>query len=72
MSAESQTAEPDAAPTFPTEDDIDAVLNEAKGNARTAIRLLLADLDALARDHNASVSHGFVYGRLAVVRGDAS
>lgn len=72
MSAETKPAEPDSVPAFPTEADIDAVLYEAKGDARAAIRMLLVDLDALARDHNGSVSHGFVYGRLAVVRGDAS
>lgn len=54
---------------YPTDTDIDAVLLEADGDAREAIRMLLSDLDALARDHNASVSHGYVYGRLALVRG---
>lgn len=48
------------------------MLDEAKGDARAAIRMLLVDLDLLARDHNATVSHGYVYGRLAVVRSDAS
>lgn len=72
MSAERQLAEPEAAIVFPTDADIDAVLYEAKGDARAAIRMLLVDLDLLARDHNATVSHGYVYGRLAVVRSDAS
>jgi hypothetical protein len=72
MSAERQPAEPEAAAIFPTEADVDAVLDEAKGDARAAIRMLLVDLDLLARDHNATVSHGYVYGRLAVVRSDAS
>jgi len=70
MSAETKPTKPEPVPAFPTEADIDAVLYEAKGDARAAIRMLLVDLDALARDHNASVSHGYVYGRLAVVRGD--
>lgn len=61
--------EAETAPLYPTEADIDAVLAEAGGDAREAIRMLLSDLDALARDHNASVSHGYVYGRLALVRG---
>ncbi len=61
--------EAETAPTYPTEADIDEVLAEAGGDAREAIRMLLSDLDALARDHNASVSHGYVYGRLALVRG---
>jgi hypothetical protein len=72
MSAETKPTEPDPVPAFPTEADIDAVLYEAKGDARVAIRMLLVDLDLLARDYNASVSHGYVYGRLAVVRGDVS
>ena len=61
----------DPAPPYPTDADVDAVIAEAAGDAREAIRMLLSDLDALARDHNASVSHGYVYGRLALVRGRA-
>lgn len=57
------------APAYPTDADVDAVIAEASGDAREAVRMLLSDLDALARDHNASVSHGFIYGRLALVRG---
>jgi len=72
MSAEAKPTEPHPVPAFPTEADIDAVLYEAKGDARVAIRMLLVDLDRLARDHNATVSHGYVYGRLSVVRGDVS
>ena len=56
------------APAYPTEADVDAVIAEAAGDAREAVRMLLSDLDALAWDHNASVSHGFIYGRLAVAR----
>lgn len=58
-------------PAYPTESDIDAVIAEANGNAREAIRILLHDLDVLAKDRNASVSHGYVYGRLALVRSHA-
>jgi hypothetical protein len=72
MSTARQPAEPEADATFPTEADIDVVLDETKGDARAAIRMLLVDFDLLARDHNATVSHGYVYGRLAVVRSDAS
>jgi len=56
-------------PAYPTEADVDAAIEEAAGDAREAVRMLLFDLDARARDHNASVSHGFIYGRLALVRG---
>lgn len=65
MAAERQQEQ---ATAYPTEADVDAVVAEAAGDAREAVRMLLSDLDALARDHNASVSHGYVYGRLAVVR----
>lgn len=47
---------------WPTEADIDAVLYEFKGDAREAIRALLADIATLAEDANAAVSHGFVRG----------
>jgi hypothetical protein len=41
---------------FPTENDIDAVLEEFENDARAAIRALLCDLEALAADHDASAS----------------
>lgn len=66
MSAERQ---PEPAPAYPSEADVEAVIAEAGGDAKEAVRMLLVDLDALARDRNASVSRGYVYGRLAVVRG---
>lgn len=66
MSAERQ---PEQTPSYPTEADVEAVITEAGGDAREAVRMLLVDLDALARDRNQSVSRGYVYGRLAVVRG---
>jgi hypothetical protein len=40
---------------FPTENDVDAVLEEF-GNARDAIRALLHDLDAVAADHETTAS----------------
>ncbi|TDR90227.1 hypothetical protein [Enterovirga rhinocerotis] len=54
---------PTAVPAV-TEEDVDAVLAEFGGDARAAVRGLLNDLDTLARDHAASVSHGFVRGDL--------
>ena len=51
-------------PAFPTEEDVDAVLYEFKGDAREAIRALLSDLAALAGDYEADVSNGFVRGAL--------
>jgi hypothetical protein len=64
MAAERQEEQ---APTSPTDADVDAAIAESGGDARETVRMLLSDLDVLARDHNASVSHGYVYGRLAVV-----
>ena len=57
------------ASAYPTDADVDAVTAEAKDDAREAVRMLLVDLDTLARDRNASLSRGYVYGRLAVARG---
>jgi hypothetical protein len=46
-----------------TEDEIDAVLAEAQGDPRAAIRMLLHDLASLAHDADRLVSFGFVRGR---------
>ena len=48
----------------PTDDEIDEIIAEAGGDARQAIRILLHDLAALALDADASVSRGFVRGKL--------
>jgi len=52
----------DPKPTI-TDADVDAVLAEFAGDPREAIRALLHDLDALARDADRLVSHGYVRGR---------
>jgi len=49
-------------PGFPTEGDIDTVLDEFDGNPREAIRALLSDLAILAADFEGSVSRGYVRG----------
>lgn len=54
----------DPEPAFPTEADIDAVLEEFGGDPRAAVRALLADLATLASDFEATVSHGYVRGEL--------
>ena len=46
-----------------TGEEIDAVLYEAKGDAREAIRMLLHDLAVMAQDADRLVSQGYVYGR---------
>lgn len=49
--------------TVITDQDIDAVLCEAGGDAREAIRMVLHDLAVLAADAERLVSKGFVRGR---------
>lgn len=46
-----------------TEEEVDAVLYEARGDAREAIRMLLHDLAVMAQDADRLVSHGYVRGR---------
>jgi hypothetical protein len=41
---------------FPTENDVDAVLEEFGNDPRKAIQALLCDLKAFATDHEATVS----------------
>lgn len=48
------------------EAEIDAVLAEFSGDARLAIGALLSDLDVMARDREASVSHGFTRGMIRI------
>ena len=48
---------------FPTERDIEALLEEFGGDPRAAIRALLHDLDALASDYEAAVSKGYIRSR---------
>jgi ATP-dependent exoDNAse (exonuclease V) alpha subunit len=51
-----------------TDEEIDALVAEFGGDPREAIRALLHDLAALASDSEASVSRGFVRGRLLQFR----
>lgn len=53
-------------PTTPpiTDEEIDAVLYEARGDAREAIRMLLHDLAVVAQDADRLVSQGYVRGRV--------
>lgn len=61
--AEPGEAAPD--PLEVTAVDIDAVLYEAKGDPREAIRMLLQDLAAMALDGDAASSRGFLRGRFS-------
>ena len=47
-----------------TDEEIDALVAEFGGDHRAAIRALLHDLTELALDTEASVSKGYVRGRL--------
>jgi DNA polymerase III delta prime subunit len=54
--------EPEAASRAIADEEIDAVLYEAKGDAREAIRMLLHDIAVMASDADRLVSHGYVRG----------
>ncbi len=60
-------ADADYPSAFPTEADVDAVVEEFAGDLRNAIRALLHDLAVLARDYEANVSHGFVRGDVPTI-----
>ena len=49
---------------FPTEHDVDEVIQEFGGNPRAAIKGLLHDLEVLASDYDTAVSNGFVRGAM--------
>lgn len=57
--------EPHVDPLGVDEKDIDAVLYEAKGDAREAIRMLLRDLAVMAMDGDSATSRGFLRGRFS-------
>jgi ATP-dependent exoDNAse (exonuclease V) alpha subunit len=48
----------------PSDEEIDALVAEFKGDFRQVIRALLHDMTELARDSEAAVSRGYVRGRL--------
>jgi hypothetical protein len=48
---------------FPTEADVDAVIEEFAGDPRAAIRALLQDLAVLAADYERDVSKGYARSR---------
>lgn len=47
----------------PDEADVDAVIEEAGGDLREAVRMLLYDIAVLAAGITATVSRGYVRGR---------
>ena len=59
---------PQSAP-WPTEQDVDDVVEEFGGDPRAAIRALLQDLATLADDREASVSRGYVRGKRFGING---
>lgn len=67
MSAAPEVGPGEAAPDplEVTAADIDAVLYEAKGDPREAIRMLLQDLATMALDGDAASSRGFLRGRFS-------
>lgn len=67
MSAQ-EKLEPAEDPLAVAEEEIDAVLYEAKGDPREAIRALLHDLAVMALDADAATSRGFLQGRFSAGR----
>jgi hypothetical protein len=63
-----QKPEPAEDPLAVTEEEIDAVLYEAKGDPREAIRSLIRDLAIMAMDADAATSRGFLQGRFSAGR----
>ena len=54
-----------ADPLAISEEEIDAVLEEASGEPREAIRMVLRDLAVMAADADAAASRGFLRGRFS-------
>jgi len=48
-----------------SDQEVDAVLEEAGGDAREAIRMVLRDLAVMAADADAASSRGFLRGRFS-------
>lgn len=55
-------------PLAVSEEDIDAILYEAKDDVRDAIRMLLRDLAVMALDADAATSRGFLKGKFSTGR----
>jgi hypothetical protein len=64
MSA-ARKVEPLPDPLEVTDAEIDAVIYEAEGEPREAIRMLLRDLATMALDGDAASSRGFLRGRFS-------
>lgn len=54
---------------WPTDQDVDDVVEEFGGDWRAAISALLQDLATLADDREASVSRGYVRGKRFGIQG---
>jgi hypothetical protein len=65
MTAAEPQRPPEQDPFAVSAEEVDAVLEEAGGNSREAIRMLLRDLAVMAADADAATSRGFLYGRFS-------
>lgn len=65
MSAAERQRPPERDPFAITDEEVDAVLQEANGNALEAVRMLLRDLAVMAADADAAASFGFLRGRFS-------
>lgn len=65
MAAVEASRPPEPNPFAVSDQEIDSVLEEAGGDSREAIRMLLRDLAVMAADADAATSRGFLYGRFS-------
>lgn len=65
MAAAEASRPPEPDPFAVSDEEVDAVLEEAGGNARAAIRMVLRDLAVMAADADAASSRGFLRGRFS-------
>ena len=65
MTAAEHQRAPEPDPFAVSDEEVDAVLEEAGGDSREAIRLVLRDLAVMAADADAASSRGFLRGRFS-------
>lgn len=65
MAAAEAPRPPEPDPFSVSDQEVDAVLEEAAGDSREAIRMLLRDLAVMAADADAASSRGFLRGRFS-------
>lgn len=65
MAAAEASRPPEPDPFAVSDEEVDTVLEEACGDSREAIRMVLRDLAVMAADADAASSRGFLRGRFS-------